>query len=268
MGERGSRGACPSPAGFMHDLGMVIGYSGILLEGLLILRGAGTKVFNLFPLLYSYVIFCFSTALCMYVIYWQYPRVYTSAYWIYYLVSILVEFAVLVEISDQIFRPFPAIRNLGRALTILIAASLGILYILPTILWSAGRRHALLDFALRASVTKAIILVVLFYVARHYGSQLGRNVAGLMLGFSIYVAMNVAMMASAKAFGSVLFARILWFMAPLAFALCLLVWTISLWELAPMPSLHTISPATGRDSEAVALELTRFNSELSKLLHR
>ncbi len=53
----------------------------------------------------------------MYLIYWLYPQVYPSAYWIYYLVSILVEFTVLVEISDQIFQPFPAIRNLGRALT-------------------------------------------------------------------------------------------------------------------------------------------------------
>jgi hypothetical protein len=136
------------------------------------------------------------------------------------------------------------------------------------VLWSPGRRPALFGFALRASVTKAIILAVLFYVARHYGSQLGRNVGGLMLGFSIYVALHLASMAGAKAFSSVLFASIFWLMLPLAFALCALVWTISLWELAPMPSMNTISTAPGRDSDAVALELTRFNSELSKLLHR
>ena len=56
-----------------------------------------------------------AAVLGMYLIYWLDPQVYPSAYWIYYLVSILVEFTVLVEISDQIFRPFPAIRNLGRA---------------------------------------------------------------------------------------------------------------------------------------------------------
>jgi hypothetical protein len=175
---------------------------------------------------------------------------------------------VLVEISDHIFQSFPAIRNLGRALTIVISAVLGLIYVLPVVLWSPGRRPALFGFALRASVTKAIILAVLFYVARHYGSQLGRKVGGLMLGFSIYMAINVAMLASATAFSAVLFGPILLLMAPLAFALCLLVWTISLWELAPMPSIPTISTATGRDSEAVALELTRFNSELSKLLYK
>ena len=60
----------------------------------------------------------------------------------------------------------------------------------------------------------------------------------------------------------------LWVMEPLAFALCLMVWTISLWELAPVPRISKLSPVVGTDSGAVALELTRFNSELSKLLHK
>ncbi len=222
----------------------------------------------MFPLFYSYLIYCLGWSAGMYLIAWLDPKAYPSVYWICYLVSILVEFTVLVEISDHIFQPFPAIRNLGRALTVLISAGLGLLYILPAILGSTGRSHALLDFALRASVTKAIILAILFSVSRHYGSQLGRNVGGLMLGFSICVAMNVALMACAQAFGSALFARILWFMEPLAFVLCALVWTISLWNLAPMPSLNRASTASGRDSESVALELNRFNSELSRFLHK
>jgi hypothetical protein len=89
-----------------------------------------------------------------------------------------------------------------------------------------------------------------------------------MFGFSIYLAMNIAWLAVGKAFEPALSAKILWVMGPLAFSLCLLVWTVSLWELAPMPSLRTISPVAGRDSEAVALELTRLDSELSKLLHK
>ena len=268
MGERVACGACPSPAGSMHILGMGISFCALLLDGLLILRGVRGRLFKLFPLFYSYIIYAFCGTLAMYVIYWQYPLVYPSAFWIYYLVSILVEFTVLVEISDHIFLSFRAIRNLGRALTIVISVGLGLLYMLPAVLWSAARRPALLAFALRASVTKAIILAVLFYVARHYGSQLGKNVAGLMLGFSIYVAASFAIWASAQAFSSALFAQILWFMGPLSFALCLLVWTVSLWELAPTPSMSTFPSSTGGDSESVALELTRFNSKLAKILHK
>ncbi len=268
MGMHGERGACPSPAESMHLLGLVVSFCGVFLEALLILRGARGGLFRLFPLYYSYIIYAFCGCVGMYAIYWLYPHIYPSAYWIYYLVSILVEFTVLVEISDQIFQSFPAIRNLGRALTVLISAGLGLLYILPTIMGTTDRKRALLDFALRASVTKAIVLAVLFYVARHYGSQLGKNVGGLMLGFSVYVATNVAIWASAEAFGSALFAHLLWFLEPLAFALCLLVWTVSLWEVSPIPSQRTISTASGRNFEAVALELNRFNGELSKFMHK
>ncbi len=268
MGARGLCGACPSPAGTMQILGMAISYSGFFLAGLLILRGAWSRVFRLFPVFYSYIIYIFLGSLAMYLIYWLDPHVYSSAYWIYYLVTVLAEFMVLVEISDQIFRPFPAIRNLGRAVTLAISVALGAAYVCPAILGSTHRRPALLDFALRASVTKAVILVVLFYLARHYGSELGRSVAGLMFGFAIYLAMDITIDAIGKTFDPVFSAKISWVMSPLAATLSLLVWTVSLWERAPSPKVGVLLPVAGRDSEAVALELTRFNSELSKLLHK
>jgi hypothetical protein len=252
----------------MRSLGLGVSLISFLLYGVLILRGAGVRLFRLYPFFYSYAIFIFCGSLSMYLVYWLDRREYSSAFWIYFLVTILAEFAVLVEISDQIFRPYPAIRSLGRALTVVIATGLGLIYMLPAIVWRTRGRSALFDFSLRASTTKAIILAVLFYVARHYGSQLGRNVGGLMLGFSIYVGMSVALLAAAKAFGSALFAQVLWVMAPLASAFCVLVWTVSLWELAPIPELGAVSPSVTGTSGAVALELNRFNRELSKLLYK
>lgn len=252
----------------MHTFGMAIGFCVFLLDGLLVLRGAWSRVFRQFPLLYSYIVYSFCVILALYLLYWLDPKLYPSVYWICYLVGILVEFTVLVEISDQIFRPFPALRTLGRALTILISVGLGLFYMLPTILSSVHSSLTLLDFSLRAAVTKAIILVVLFYVARHYNSYLGKNVGGLMLGFSVYVALNIALMASAKFFGSAIYAHTLWVMEPLSAALCVSIWTISLWNVSPLPVTGTRSTATERESESVALELIRFNRELSKILHK
>src|SRR5208282_6653836 len=98
MGERGACGACPSPAGSMHILGMAISFCGFLLEGLIILRGMRSRVFRVFPLLYSYIIYTFCGCLAMYLIYWLDPQMYPSVYWIYFLIGILAEFMVLVEI--------------------------------------------------------------------------------------------------------------------------------------------------------------------------
>ena len=268
MGERGSRGACPSPAGFMDKLGMALSFCALVLYGLLALRGARSRVYKYFPLFYSYIIYILCGSVGMYLVLALDKKVYSSAYWIYYLVTVLAEFMVIVEISDQIFRHFPAIRNLGRVITLSISGALGGAYVLPAILGATHRRPALLDFALRASVTKAIVLAVLFYVARHYGSELGRNVSGVMFGFSIYLAMNIAMLAAGKAFEPSLSAHILWVMAPLSAALCVLVWNVALWRVEPVMKSGSMTSVAARDSEAVALELARFNNELTKLLHK
>lgn len=264
----GVRGACPSLVGFMQNVGLAIGLCALLLAGIVLVRGIVGRCFNLFPLFYSYMIYAFCGSLLMYLIYWTHREAYPTAYWFYYLVSILVEFTVIVEISDQIFRPFPAIRNLGRALTIVISAALGIVYMLPAVLWSPRMSIALLDFALRASVTKAAVLAALLIATRHYGSELGKNVAGLMLGFSLYLGINVANLAAARLFGRALYGEIYFMMTPIGYLLCLLVWTIALWERAPLPNMGAMLPVAGDHSEAVALQLTRFNSELSKILHK
>ena len=261
-------GACPSLVGSMQNVGMIISVCAFLLVGTVLLRGVMGKCFTAFPLFYSYMIYVFCGSTLMYLVYWLDQQAYPSAYWIYYLVSILVEFSVVAEISDHVFRPFPAIRNLGRAITVVISATLGFIYILPAVLWSPARDTALLDIALRASVTKAVVIAVLLIVARHYGSELGKNVAGLMLGFSIYLGVNIANFAAAKVFGPAVYGELLWMLTPVAYMLCLLTWTVALWERVPIPQVSAVFPSAGRDSESVALELTRFNGELSKFLHK
>ena len=145
MGAHGLRGACPSLVGTMHTLGMGIGYVALLLDGLLVLRGVRSKLFRFFPLFYSYLVYALCGSLSMYVIYWLRPALYPSAYWIYYLVTILAEFAVLLEISDHVFQSFPAIRHLGRTLTMLITVSLAVLYVHPLAL---GQRFRAARFCL------------------------------------------------------------------------------------------------------------------------
>jgi hypothetical protein len=251
----------------MHTLGLVISFCAFVMMGTLILRGTAKGLYESFPLYYSYIAYSFAASLVLYAALWLFPVFYARAYWFNYLINVLAEFAVLVEISDHIFRPFVLIRNLGRALTVLITAGFGLFYILPAVLFSTGRSRALPTFVLRASVTKAVILVVLLYMAKHYGSHIGRNLGGLMLGFSLYVALNVAVLASRNTLSVALFAPVVWVVLPLASALCILIWTICLWQLEPVQNLQPISNEVN-GPHAVALELTRFNSELSKILHK
>ena len=68
--------------------------------------------------------------------------------------------------------------------------------------------------------------------------NLGRNVAGLMFGlFNIRGNEHRHDGAVPRPSIPTFSAKILWVMSPLASTLCLLVWTVSLWELAPVPKI-------------------------------
>jgi hypothetical protein len=251
----------------MHSLGIVVGFINLVLLAVLLWQTGRSGRMAHLPFLYTYLMYVLLGTALGFVVYWVWPTEHASFYWLYFVLSILVEFVVLLEISDHIFQPFPAIRNLGRFLTILLSAALGLTYILPEIVSSSGMRPALFDFALRASLTKAVVLLALFFASRHFKLKLGKNVAGLMLGFSIYIGVNIANFACVEKFGDV-YASVLWFMSPMAYTLCLLVWTGALWEFAPIPRKASLAPATGEGSEDLAFELARFNNALSRFLNK
>ena len=251
----------------MQLFGIIVGLSTLVIEAVLLWRAAQSRLLARFPLFYSYLVYVFVVTVVGLSVYWVRPSAHASVYWFCFVLSIIVEFAVLVEVSDHIFQPYPAIRDLGRSLTLLISLAFGAAYILPTLFRAHGMRMALLDFALRTSLTKAVILLVIFGAAHHFDLRMGRNVAGLLLGFAIYLGVNVANFACVERFGNV-YAGVLWFMSPAAYTLCLLVWTGALWEFAPMPRKASLAPATGEDSEELAVELARFNNTLSRFLNR
>jgi len=252
----------------MRVVGLVISIGVLLVEALLIFRGAQRRSLKSFPLLFAYLVYDFCATASGYVVYWVRPEWYASVYWFCYVLSILVEFAVLVEISDHLFRPFPALRNLGRAITLTASAGFGVSYVLPALVTAQGSRGALLSFALRTSLTKAAILIALFLAARHFELKFEKGVAGLMLGLSIYQGTNVANLAAARAISPALYAGVLWVVSPAAYILCLLVWTAALWHFAPMPLVGPPAEIGKNSPEAVALGLARFNNNLSRFLHR
>ena len=249
----------------MLNLGMTISVCGFSLCAIILARGISKGYLKLFPLFYSYMIYEVSGTAVMYGVYVFYRQAYPSAFWYYYLLGILVEFSVLVEISDHIFQPFPAIRRLGRALTLLISIGFAIFYLIPSIIGAQERQAALLDFTLRSSVTKLVIILAILIASRQFKSKLGMNVAGLILGFTIYLGVNVANSAAAKAFDPAIYAQVLWIISTASYGLCVLVWTVSLWNCVPASSKQAVAEGDPRDIE---LGLTRFNHQLSKFLER
>jgi len=183
-------------------------------------------------------------------------------------VCLVAEFGVLGEISDHIFNPYPAIRRLGRILTILVCLASAV-FILPAILRPGSPARALFGFGEITCIAKAVLICLLLAAAQYYRLPLGRNISGMLLGFSVYVGVGVANFALAERLGRALYSTTFSVVEPVSYALCLLIWTVALWRYEPVVAqLPAARKGEHASSEPLAYRLEQFNSTLGNLLRK
>jgi len=220
-------------------------------------------------LFYSYLIYCLTTGVVTIGVYYLAPGSYASVYWFVFLTTVIAEFAVLVQVADYIFAPYPAIHQVGRFLTVSVCVMFIALYVGPSLLEPRPRSLAILNLVLRSSVAKAAIVIVLLGVARYFRIPLGKNIAGIIMGFSIYLALNTANFALAETYGRRQYSQTFATILPLTQTLTFLVWAVALWE--PQPDLLSNREVPGGQegiSEPLSCQLGRLNGALTRLLRR
>jgi len=235
----------------------------------LILRLIQQKCVREFPLFFSYLAYMVASGAVVSFVYYAGPAIYPTAGWVRFLISLLAEFAVLVEVSDHIFRPFPAIGKLGRLITALLCVIFSVVYVIPSLIELRPSSIALLDLAKRLSLTKGVMIVVLLAVARYYRIHLAKNISGILLGFSTYLGISVANFAMAEIYGRALYARMLSTVVPLSYTLCLVIWTITFWHLEPSTVRPwRVTPRVEAFGEPLDRQLQKFNTALTRLVRK
>ncbi len=220
-------------------------------------------------LFYSYLIYCLSTGVVTIGVYYLAPGSYASVYWFVFLTTVIAEFAVLAQVADCIFAPYPAIHQVGRFLTVSVCVMFIALYVGPSLLEPRPSDVAILNLVLRSSVAKAAMVIVLLGVARYFRIPLGKNIAGIMMGFSVYLALNTANFALAETYGRSQYSQTFATVWALTQTLTFSVWAVALWQ--PQPDLLS-NREVPRDHEGVpeplSRQLGRFNTTLTRLFRR
>ncbi len=252
----------------MQPLSLAISIVCIAFEAVLIWRAARGGFFSKFPLFHSYIAYMFSGAVVCMLTLWLRPEAYANVYWFYFLIIVLAEFGVLVEVSDLIFEPHAAVRQLARLLIVGLCIASLLLSILPAVLETRPLGVTFLNLVKLSALLKVVAIAALLSTALFYRIPLGRNVSGIMLGFAVYLSVAIANYAAAAEFGKA-DADVLSWLHRGSYAMCLLIWTISLWRYEPGHSVGRQFSDRGRtSSEPVAFQLTRFNAALERLLRK
>jgi hypothetical protein len=246
---------------------ILVAIGSFILPVLLLLRATECRSLRRLPFFYSYITYILLLALANLTLQIFLPRDRATVFWFGFVFWQIVEFAVLVEISNHVFRPYPAIRRLGLVLCGVICALFAVAYILPALEQDATSATVLLDLMKRACLTKAAIVLILLGTARYYKLVISQSVKGILIGFILYLGVNIANFELAMAYGRELYANIFGHVGPLAWILGALVWVTVLWNYEPdlVPPLGLGGKGL-RTAPVAEAELARYNDTLTKLL--
>jgi hypothetical protein len=240
-----------------------------LLGVTILVRGGKGGFLSKFSFFFSYLTYFLVTGLVGLLILQVAPQYFPTFFWFRFFTLVLAEFALLVEIGDHLFTAYPALRLLGRVVTFGIASVFLLLYILPSFLEARSSDMAVLDLVKRSALTKVVIIVVLFAAARYYHISLGRNVGGIALGLTAYLAIHTANFALAEHFGRVAYGPIFSRVGPLSQVVSLMIWAFALWRYEPAEEQRlSFAAAGGAPGASLTDQLGRYNAALDRLLRK
>lgn len=196
------------------------------------------------------------------------PAQYRHIYWTSEAFYVLLAFLVLLEVFKSVFRNFYRLRWFR-----LIFPSVGVLMICIAIARSlanppaqVNRAYAVLIFLELAVRFLQIGLFFLFFaLVRFFHMHWRRHEFGIVLGFAISAAGNLAAFLLRSEFGTKMnyFVRMT---PPIAYTLAVVVWMLIF--LIPPSDNRLLSQAPGLTPEEMLAEVRQYRSSVKKILKR
>ncbi len=179
----------------------------ITLEVVILLRGALTGLLKKYPLFFTYIACVLLAEIIGLLTRAWAPRLYEPLYWPADLATILASYAVMVEIFRWSTRHKPGIRRLTQRALLSAVAALG-----------RDLRYV-----------EAGVLLLMLWLLLRYRIPLGRNLRGLLIGYFLWVSINVVNLAFWFVPGNE-FSNLLRGLLPTTYVLTLGVWCVALWS--------------------------------------
>jgi len=209
----------------------------IALEALLLFRLVKEKVVGTYPFFFFYITYILSMDVASF--YWDRvrPASYAKFYWLTEVFSVVLGYGVLFEIYRRSLRHHPSVARLARNGLLLVLAVAAAKFAVGTFgssgeSWAFGTKE--LDRNLRyVELALLAVMLVLFSI---YRIPAGRNLKGLITGYSFFITMSVVNLAIILQPGNLL-SPIVRQLPSVAYLVTLAIWCNALWSPAPEPAV-------------------------------
>jgi len=216
-------------------LGLIIWWSGIVLESLLLLRGLQARLWARFPVFYAYILFVWLQSLLRFFIFHSRPEFYSAVYWITEGLGVLIGCGVVFEIYRVGLAAYPGTARMARNLLGFVFALVFAKAVVET--WNDPQWWVIAttidtERLLRALQSLAILALVVLFL--FYAIPFGRNLRGILLGYGVFVGLSVIQLTFVTGSGTGF--RNFWsYASPASYFIVLGLWTFHLWSYFPGP---------------------------------
>ena len=242
---------------------------GTSLLAILLFRGVRVGLFRKFPLFYAYVACVFVKGLVDQLSYLFVPSLFKPLYWYTEFATIVASYAVILEIFRQSLRHNPGVARKSQKLLLSIF-TLTLSYAVTGILHgrSSSAYGVIVDLGRDLRYIEGALLLMMLWLFVRYRISFGRNLLGLVAGYSFWIGINIVNLAvwflPGNA-GSLLLRRML----PLTYIATLTIWCYALSSLQP-DAAQQDENAIERDYDLLAVRtrsiLARSSARLLKVM--
>jgi hypothetical protein len=216
-------------------LGQTIWWGSIVLETLLLVRGFRGKLLARYPVFYVYILFVWLQSLLRFSIYHSWPELYSPVYWITEGLGVLIGCGVVFEVYRVGLAAYPGTARMARnllAFLFVMAFTKGLVETWNDPHWSSVATTLDVERVLRTLQSLAVIALVV--LSLFYSIPFGRNLRGILLGYSLFVGISVIQLTFVNNSGSRFYS--FWtHVHPGSYFAVLGLWAVHLWSYAPNP---------------------------------
>jgi hypothetical protein len=246
-------------------LTQILWWIGNALEILILARSIRGKFFRKYPTFYVYLSTVLLVDLVRFSVYIFRPRFHPIFYWYTEVLVALVGYAVILEIYKYSLDNSPGVARIARAFLwgVLGAVVLRVaLHALARPVWSPAIAWTELERDLRT--VQAVLLAGIVALLIYYVVPTGRNLIGIIFGYSAFIYASVISLAFGSLPGYGI--RPAWrLVQPIVYLASLLIWVCTLWSYQPNPRVATESKID-RDYRLIAAQTSRALSKLRSFL--
>lgn len=232
---------------------LAVWWIAMFLEGAILCRSLFTKMALKYPLFYTYVAVVLAVDLARFIVYTLHPSAWTMFYWSTQFVSVLVGYAVILEILKQALDPYRGAERFGRYLVLGIFALTFAFVAFRSATrpnWSPAATTVELERDLRA--VQVVVLMAILAVIFYFRIVIGRNLKGIIVGYGFFIGINVTNLAFRSYIGSG-YHPVWEFVKSYSYVASLIVWAVALWSYQPNPGTDS-QPRSGPGYHNLASE--------------